>query len=156
MPKKRRPRRKPVPAILRTPISITLDLVPKVFGDSTPQAEAEARRLWEERGKRLRAIFEYYDINPRSDPNALTKLIWFMAADLFPVGTLNRKLELLAFMRAHQDAGHTLERAAEEYAKIHRHLSPQGIVARFHEFQIWERTGNLTAKEMLELLAREE
>ena len=169
MPAKTRPKRKPVPAILRTPIPMTLDVVPKLFGASTPQAEAEEKRIWKERGKRLKEVFKYYDVEA-SNPQDLMRLIWLMAADLFPRGfecvldgdhktkktkwTLNRKIELLSFIGGHQDAGKTLTEAAESYAKIYPTLSPQGIISLFYETRKWLEAGKLTSREMLDLLER--
>ena len=174
MPAKTRPKRKPLPAILRTPIEVSLDLVPKAFGTSTPEAEAEEKRIWEERGKRLKEVFKYYDVEP-SNPQDLMRLIWLMAADLFPRGfecvlggehktrkhewTAIRKLDLLVFMRACLDCRYTEIEAAELYvktfAKVHGHRSANGIVTRFHEAENWIAAGKLTAKEKLDLLESE-
>ena len=171
MPAKTRPKRKPVPAILRTPIEAKLDLLHKVFGNSTPQAEAEERRIREERCKRLKEVFKFYDVEP-SNPQDLMRLLWLMAADLFPDGfkcvpegedktrktewTATRKRDLLVFMRACLDCGYTQVQAAELYvktfAKGHGHRSATGIVTRYHEAENWIAAGKLTENETLDLI----
>lgn len=172
MPTKTRPKRKLLPAILRTPIEISLDLLPKAFGKSTPQAEAEEKRICEERSKRLKEVFKLYDVDP-SNPDDLVRFIYLMSAQLFPDGfkcvlegehktrktkwTATRKCDLVIFMRACRDTSqHTEIEAAKLYAKViaadFGHLAPEGLVARYHEAQKWVAARELTAIERLDLL----
>ena len=165
--KKTRPR-KPVPAILKTPIIYKFDLL----DSPTPNGEAELLQVFAEITTKIQAVARYYDVQLNSTVD-LPKLVLAMATELFPGGfraklegapvtrkaawTVKRKIELLSIMRGHLADGMTLNDAAKEYQKIHKSiynqtLDPTGIITRFKEAEAWERSGDLTGQEILDLL----
>lgn len=176
MARKRPKRSKPLPEILKTPFQYKLDFLHNFTGDLTPAAEAEGRRIWAEVIAKVRAVAKYYDVNiAKIDPTSdLFNLIIAMACAEFPgfqfkpegapntkrtQWTADRKIELLDVMRKCIGKGMTLEKAANVYSEVHkaihgRTLDPRGIITRFKEAEAWEKTGELTAFEALELFKR--
>ena len=73
--------------------------------------------------------------------------------------TLDRKIELLGFMRAHIADGMTEHQAAKEYREYHgttynEWLLPDGIISRFHEFEVWSKSEKMTGREMIDFIKR--
>jgi hypothetical protein len=140
MPSKIGTRRKPVPAILRTPMEYT---------------EFEAKRAISRQFEvRLRAVFDYYGVDQEA-PSAALQLIELMAKDRFPSGFkrvpkgtprtkrptwdfLTRKL-LVRTIDGCLLQGMTQEQAARTYIAdfCPERSSCKGLVAEYHRAKKW-------------------